>query len=56
MAKIDIEDAFRIIPVNPADYHLLGCSWENEFNLDKCLPLGGSSLCQVFECLSVALQ
>lgn len=56
MAKTDIEDAFRIIPVNPADYHLLGFSWDNEFYFDKCLPMGASSSCQVFEHLSVALQ
>lgn len=56
MAKTDIEDAFRIIPVNPADYHLLGFSWDNEFYFDKCLPMGASSSCQVFERLSVALQ
>ena len=24
MAKTDIQDAFRIIPINPSDYHLLG--------------------------------
>lgn len=43
MAKTDIKDAFRIIPVNPADYHLLGFSWDNEFYFDKCLPMGASS-------------
>lgn len=56
MAKTDIEDAFRIIPVNPADYHLLGFSWENEFYFDRCLPMGASSSCQIFERVSVALQ
>lgn len=28
MAKTDIKDAFRKIPVNPKDYHLLGFTWE----------------------------
>lgn len=53
-AKTDIEDAFRIIPINPSDYHLLGFSWKKKFNFDKCLPMGSS--CQLFEKLSVALQ
>lgn len=38
--KKDIEDAFRIIHVNPAEYHLLGFSWDNVFYLDICLPMG----------------
>ena len=29
MAKTDIEDAFRIIPIHPLDYHLLGFRWRN---------------------------
>ena len=28
MAKADIESAFRIIPIHPDDYHLLGFMWE----------------------------
>lgn len=39
MAKTDIEDAFRIIPINPSDYHLLVFSWEEQFYFDKCLPM-----------------
>lgn len=56
MAKTDIEDAFRIIPINPSDYHLLGFSWEEQFYFDKCLPMVARSSCQLFEKLSVALQ
>ena len=56
MAKTDIQDAFRIIPINPSDYHLLGFSWNDQFYYDKCLPMGASSSCQIFEQLSVALQ
>lgn len=35
MAKTDIEDAFRIIPIRPSDYHLLAFTWNNNFYLDK---------------------
>lgn len=48
MAKTDIEDAFRIIPIHPSDYHLLGFIWEGQFYYDKCLPMGASSSCQIF--------
>lgn len=48
MAKPDIEDAFRKIPIFPLDYHLLGFSWQGQFYFDKCLPVGASSSCQVF--------
>lgn len=56
MAKTDIQDAFRIIPIHPDDYNLLGFSWDNKFYYDKCLPMGASSSCQIFECLSNSLQ
>lgn len=56
MAKTDIQDAFRIIPIHPDDYKLLGFSWDNNFYYDKCLPMGASSSCQIFECLSTSLQ
>lgn len=56
MAKTDIKDAFRIIPVNPKDYHFLGFTWKGQFYYKRCLPLGTSSSCQIFEKLGTALQ
>ena len=56
MAKTDIQDAFRIVPVQPDDYKLLGFSWDNNFYYDKCLPMGASSTCQIFERLNTSLQ
>ena len=37
MAKTDIKDAFRIIPIHPEDYKLLSFSWEGAFYYDKCI-------------------
>lgn len=54
MAKTNIEDAFRIISINPSNYHLLGFSWEEQVYFDKYMPMGASSSCQLFEKLSVA--
>lgn len=61
MAKTDIEDAFRLIPIHPEDRYLLGFSWFDEFDypiyfMDACLPMGLSSSCQLFSRFSAALQ
>lgn len=56
MAKCDIQDGFRNIPIHPDDYHLLGFMWDNLYYYDKCLPMGASSSCQIFEKLSSSLQ
>ena len=56
LAKCDIKDAFHIIPVHPSDYHLLGFIWNTFCYYDKCLPMGASSSCQIFESFSCALQ
>lgn len=56
VAKADLLDAFRIIPVAPSSYHYLGFKWKGNFYFDKCLPMGCSISCQTFESLSQALQ
>ena len=56
LAKTDIKSAFRIIPVHPADYHLLGMTWEGKLYFDHCLPMGCSSACRTFESFSSALE
>lgn len=56
MAKADIEDAFRLLPIHPSQYKYLGFLWDKQYYFDKCLPMGCSSSCQLFEKLSCALQ
>ena len=56
IAKADIKAAFRIIPVHPSDYHLLGFTFAGHYYYDKCLPMGCSISCKVFEQFSCALQ
>lgn len=46
--KTDLKDAFQIIHVNPAEYHLLGFSWDIVVYLDICLPMGARSSRRVF--------
>ena len=56
IAKADIKDAFRIIPIHPNDHKLLVFSCQGKFNYDKCLPMGCSISCQTFELFANALQ
>ena len=56
IAKTDIEEAFRLLPIHPDDYHLLGFYFDKKIYFDKCLPMGCSSSCNLFEKLSCALQ
>jgi len=56
MAKTDIDSAFRLIPIHPSDYELLGFMWDDNFFFDRCLPMGASSSCAIFESFSSALE
>ena len=40
LAKIDIQSAFRLLPVHASDRHLLGMSWTDGVYIDTCLPFG----------------
>ena len=52
MAKVDIESAFRIIPVSPLDRPFLSFQWKGKFFIDAVLPMGVSSACSIFESFS----
>ena len=56
LAKTDVKSAFRIIPIYPKEYHLLGMVWKGLYYFDKCMPMGCSSSCRTFELLSTALE
>ena len=56
MAKTDVKSAFRIIPIHPADYYLLGMKWDNMYYFDRCLAMGLSSSCAIFGAFSTALE
>ena len=43
LAKVDIKHAFRLCPVLPQQWHLLGFSWDNRFYFDMRLPFGSRS-------------
>ena len=56
MSKIDLKNAFRLIPVHPNDWNLLGICWRNKFYIDTCLPFGLRSAPFLFNQLSVAIH
>lgn len=43
ISNVNIESAFRILPINPAHIHLFGFTFEGAYFMDKCLPIGCSS-------------
>ena len=40
LAKMDIEEAYRIIPIHPDDRHLLGIYWDGQVYVHTALPFG----------------
>ena len=48
LVKMDLKDAYRIIPVNPQNYHLLSIQWDNQVFVDCSLPFGLRSAPKVF--------
>ena len=56
MAKLDLKNAFRLLPVHKDDWHLLGIHWKDCWYIDKCLPFGLRSSPALFNMLADALQ
>ena len=56
MAKIDVKSAFRLLPVHPADRHLLSMKWNNQIFIDTCLPFGLRSAPKLFNVLADLLS
>ena len=49
MAKRDIKSAFRLLPIHPNDFHLLGIRVDGKYYVDSMLPMGLSLSCALFE-------
>ena len=56
MSKIDIESAYRCIPVRPADWPLLGLQWDDKVYFDTVMQFGITSATAIFEWYSSAAQ
>ena len=48
LVKLDLKDAYRMVPVHPANYHLLGIEWRGNTYVDRALPFGLHSAPKIF--------
>ena len=56
LAKVDVKEAFRNIPVAPEDRLLLAMLWKGELYLDKVLPFGLRSSPILFTAVADAIE
>lgn len=56
VAVVDISQVFRLLIINPADFDLLCIMFDNEYYIDKCLPMRCSISCSLFEKRSTILH
>ncbi|XP_053544942.1 uncharacterized protein LOC128635859 [Bombina bombina] len=56
MAKVDIESAFRLLPIHPDSFHLMGCRAGGWYYVDRCLLMGCAISCAYFERFSSFLH
>jgi hypothetical protein len=55
LAKADLTDAYRMVPIKKSEWHLLGMRVGEHLYIDRCLPMGASSSCHIFQRISDAL-
>lgn len=56
LCKVDLSSAFRLLPIQPTDFSLLGMCIENKYYFDMCMTFGCSIACSTFEKISSFLH
>ena len=56
MAKVDIQQAYRNVPIHPQDRWLLGMLWEGRIFIDTIMPFGLRSAPKIFTALADAVE
>ena len=56
LSKVDIESAYRLIPVHPQDRPLQAMKWDNHIYVDPMLPFGLRSAPKIFNAVADALN
>ena len=56
LVKMDIKQAYWLVPVHPDDERLLGIQWQEIVYMDKCLPFGLRSAPMLFSAAADVLQ
>ena len=55
LAKLDLREAYRVVPVHPEDCPRLGMQWKGAIYLDATLPFGLRSAPKIFSALADGL-
>lgn len=56
LIKLDVEAAYKQVPVRPADWHLLGFWWLDAYFYERVLPFGLRSSGRIWELFAWALH
>ena len=56
LAKMDVSEAHRLVPIHPDDHIFLGVQWQDAIYVDCQLPFGLASAQAIFTALSEALE
>ena len=56
LAKLDLKEAYRAVPIHPSDQRLLAVSWKDTLYLDRALPFGLRSAPKIFSALTDAMM
>jgi len=49
IGKMDINSTFRLLPIHTSDFDLGRFKFQDRYYIDKCLPMGCSISCSIFE-------
>ena len=52
LVKLDLKNAYRIVPIHPQDQHLLAITWAGKTYIDRALPFGLRSALKIFSALA----
>ena len=55
LVKLDLKDAYRMVPIHPNDQHLLAITWRGMTYIDRALPFGLRSAPKIFTAVADAL-
>lgn len=56
LAKLDLKEAYRAVPVHPSDQRFLAVAWNGTVYLDKALPFGLRSAPKLFSAVTDAMM
>lgn len=56
LSKLDIKEAYRMVPVDPQNRFLLGIRWNSRYYIDTRLPFGLCSAPKIFTAVTDDLE